>query len=331
MNKIAYWLRTGSNIKKKDKFPLKLSRKKVATFFTWIGLLHWFLLSIFAAASANYNNNLSIAFVCFLGALYFTGIITNYYLLKRTTVHSVFIDPTEQGSVFSLSVRINSKKNDPDIWLEIDGNARLFESVSGHLEASIPMISGDFGVFSAPIFSMHSLWPYGLNKAWIFLNPDVGFVVLPPDISEQSKGSSDHGLLAESLLAQAPHGDPDSVRPLAPFEQGKIAWKDSIRRQKWMTYTYTASSEKVVTVVWPEGSASPKEKMIGTKNILDLAVRDRQKFQIIHPLFSSKVLFGKQSEIEVLSEIALLEFEKQPWEKLTKSFVPEKSKKEEIL
>jgi len=321
MNKFVYWLRTGSNIQKKDKFPLRLRRKKVATFFTWIGLFHWFLLSLFAAASANYNNNLSIAFVCFLGALYFMGIISNYYVLKNTTVRSLKIESSEEGQAFDLTLTIDAKKDDPNIWMEIDNTPAIFAEKNQELSSTLSFISGSWGVFSAPIFSLHTLWPYGLNKAWIFLNPDVKFVVLPPDLSNDTFKGSDSGVLENSLLTSSSYGDPDTLRPLMHLEQGKIAWKDSIRRQKWMTYTYTASSEKVITVTWPDDDKDPRGKFVLIKNTLDIAVKEGHKFQVIHPLFSSKVVSGKESELDILSELAFLEIKTAPWEDLVKSVI----------
>ena len=291
--------------------PLNFKKKKIFVFFTWVGLLHWFFVVILAVFALNYNNNLSIVLVCFLFGLYFVGLFKNFFLIKKFSLVSMQVDPVEENTQGKIVFRFDHKKLSviPNVYLS--GQGQDVPVIFGHeTSASWPFTAPPWGLYRLPFFSFYSLWPYGLERTWVVFRPNSIVAVLPPRNPQQNSGQ-DLGL--EEKWQEAALGDPDGIRPLAPSERGKIAWKDTLRRKKWMTYTYISEEGGVIKWVWPDDDTPAYEKIKKAKEVLDDCLDQHLSFQVIHPQFSSPPQRDRAAAFFIIERLMRIELSPQEW------------------
>lgn len=286
----------------KDVLPIRFRRKKSYVFFTWHGLFQWFALTVIAAFSFNYNNNLSLMFVTFLGLFFLSVLFRNYFFLKKVQLVGIFSKPCEEGQETEVVFEFTStlKKEIPMVWMDIAGQSVPVHFTSSGLGQAVWKVTpSQYGVFYVPYLCLYTLWPQGMNRTWVFAKPQATLAVAPKRIADQSNGIQ-KGYVEDALLLSSPMGDPDGVRLMHPNEQAKIAWRHTLKHQKPMTYTYTASQKQVMIIDWPSDESSVDEKLLYVRRKIDTALDGQMMFQLRHPDYVSTVGGGAGFAVVVL-------------------------------
>ena len=301
---------------KRVKVPYSLKKDKKFTFFTYQGLFYLVALAGIGVFSVNYNNNLSIAMLCFLATFYLSVIFRNYAILKKLVISDVYIKPAraqeEMEIVFEFTC---SKKGEfPVIWLKIqEEEIPVVFNEQGLGQAVWTFTPPKEGVFFLPHLYLYSLWPQGLNKTWCLIKLDTTFTVCPARTqSLPSNGQS--GKIHDEVLTSSKMGEPDGIRPLNPQERGKISWKHTLKRNKLMTYTYTASDQQIMLINWPQDTISDTEKILLTSKKVDEALDQKMLFQLRHPDFVSSVGAGEHFAVSSLCSLMNKVFPPNLWE-----------------
>lgn len=302
---------------KRDKTPVSLKKHKKFTFFTYQGFFYLIALAIIGVFSVNYNNNLSIAMLCFLATFYLAVLFRNYAILRKMVMLDIYIKPARAQEridiVFEFSC--SQKKELPMVWLRI--NEEEMPIVFNHQGiglATWSVVPPKEGVFYLPPLYFYSLWPQGLNKTWCLVKPKATLAVCPArSASLASVGHS--GKIHDDILVSSSMGDPDGIRPLLPQERSKISWKHTLKRNKAMTYTYTASSQQVMIIPWPNDNTSAEEKIVFVSQKVDEALNQKMLFQLRHPDFTSSVGAGEHFAVSSLCSLVNKVFPPVEWEK----------------
>ena len=318
-NFVRFMVRSAGRKKGFDAFPVVVRKRKTYVFFTWVGLFHWFFLISVAAVAFNYTNNVSIVMISFLASFFLLGLFRNHRLLRKLVLHSISVKPSEEGGTILLRATLHHPKLpfSPGVHLDVAGESSVIDSSGTASKVQLTLPPLPFGVYQLPPVTLFSLWPYGLERTWVILRPSVLVAVLPKteekDIMEMT------AKMGWDALHESKMGDPDGIRPLAENERGKIAWRDTLRRGKKMTYTYVSSSPDTVTWSWPQDKRSPEEKIREAKSVWTSVKRKGLAFRIAHPSFVSLPAKDDASAFVVLEKLMLLELSPKAWPERTVS------------
>lgn len=272
--------------------PMPLKKGRAYTFFTPYGILQFGLLLILFLFAVNYNNNTSMLGLVFLLAVYMAAIVRNYSTLRSVTIADISSRHSVEGDEGGLKIRLVQKKIKPDYpLLHVKFDKTIVDvAFNEHGEAvvDIPFTKDILGVYLLPVFKIYSCWPFGVCQTWVYVKPHTQVVVLPIEYRRELHDVAAAVQAHQNPLAAA-SGDVEGTREIVKGEQGaKIAWKQTFRRNKMMTYTYEKSAQNVVAVVWPsDPSLSLEQKLRVVSGAVSAALSKEQRFQVQHPTFKS--------------------------------------------
>lgn len=288
--------------------PISLKSKQTYTFFSKFGLIQGCLFLILLLFAINYNNNMTMIGISFLISFYMVALIRNYKSLKDVSIveasHS-FNSEDEDGF---LIVRLNQKKirrSYPLLHLRCDPYILdvVFDE-HGECVIKIPFYKENVGLYKFPMLTIYSYWPIGVSRTWVYSRPNCVVAVLPMEYKREFVGQTSLSLLY-SVPQTSSVGDIEGTREVAPGERGvKIAWKQSFRRNKMMTYTYEKSGRSTTVIEWPNGSdLSVEQKLRVVSGSIGNALRSELLFQVRHPKYISNVGATERDAHEVLQTL----------------------------
>lgn len=274
--------------------PISLKSKQTYTFFSKFGLIQGGLLLVLLLFAINYNNNMTMVGISFLMSFYMLSLIRNYKSLKDVSIVEATHSFTVEDEDGFLVVRLNQKKirhSYPLLHLRCDLYVLdvVFDE-HGECIVKIPFHKENVGLYQFPVLTIYSYWPIGISKTWVYSRPNCVIAVLPLEYKREFMGQTSVSSLY-TLPQSSSVGDIEGTREVAPGEQGvKIAWKQSFRHNKMMTYTYEKSGRSTTVIEWPtEPSLSVEQKLRVVSGSIGNALRSELLFQIRHPKYISPV------------------------------------------
>lgn len=298
--------------------PISLKTKHTYTFFSGFGLIQGLLLLVLALFAVNYNNNMAMIGVSFLWAFYALALVRNYKTLKNISIVEASHSFSGEGEEGWLTVRFNQRKiraSYPLVHLQY--NNCIFDVVfdaHGESVVKIPYQKEHLGLYNFPQIRIFSYWPVGISQTWVYSKPQTVVCVLPLEYKREASGSH----VSEMWYTppqSASVGDVEGAREVAPGERGvKIAWKQSFRRNKMMTYTYEKSGRDTTLIDWPtEEGLTVEQKLRVVSGAIGNALRSEVLFQVRHPNYVSIVGGTEREAQEVLQTLMNHVLDTQEW------------------
>lgn len=299
--------------------PVSLKTKHTYTFFSGFGLILGLLLLILALFAVNYNNNMTMVGVSFLWAFYALSMVRNYRALRDVSIVEASHSFSAEGDEGWLTVRFNQKKIRSSYPLiQMQCNNVVFDVVfdeHGESVVKIPFQKEHLGLYAFPQLRVFSYWPVGICQTWVYSKPQTLVSVLPLEYKRDTAGSFSSEQWY-SPPTRAPSGDIEGTREVAPGERGvKIAWKQSFKRNKMMTYTYEKSGRNTIVIDWPsDQTLTVEQKLRVVSGYIGSALSSETLFQVRHPNYISVVGGTQRDAQDVLHTLMTHLLKTQEWE-----------------
>ncbi len=227
--------------KKQTILPVVLDRRQVYIFPTRQGFVFILVLIAMLAGSINYNNNLGFLLVFLLGGIVLVSMIHTYRNLLGISVLSVSADPVFAGNdaVFGVFLRTGRHvRKGISLFAGRQSHTQTVDFPAGAdktISVSVP--THQRGILRPGSFTLSTVYPLGIFRAWAVLRPNSECTVypFPLDASMISRDPDDGGNGRKRNRVSGP----DDYRGLKTYQPGDsfrhIAWKALSRGQDVLT------------------------------------------------------------------------------------------------
>lgn len=214
----------------REPLPISLHRRRIYIVPTGFGAGFSVLLLVMLVGSLNYANNAALGLTCLLGAAAVGSMLVAFRTLNGLTIGGLRAGTTRAGETARVALDVTATQRERfAIRLDVDGKEHAFNVRPGSACTLEFDLDTEFrGWRPLPRMRLHTRWPFGMFRAWSWLNPDRAVLVYP----------------RAELLGPTPFepsGDADRGRPRAGDElaslreyragdpRRQIAWKLSAR------------------------------------------------------------------------------------------------------
>lgn len=302
---------------KEQALPIEVRKQKRYIFFTVFGALQWLILALLALLAVNYSNNMAMAGLTFLFVFYCVALFRNYFSLRQVVVNSISHSFAEEGGDGEITIHMNVRKLKALYpMLNIHCGKEMVEvafDANGEAKAIVPFSKEELGVYRVPKLRLSTRWPNGMMKTWVVLRPLVSIPVLPTSTHRSVAAMSPKSVVSTEHV-RASSGDVEGVREIVKGEQGvKIAWKQTFKRNKMMTYTYEKPTKSTFIIEWPNSVEDDESKLRAIRSKISLAIRSQMSFQVIHPRYVSPVGSTESDAQRILADVMVHQLPVQEW------------------
>lgn len=219
-----------TRLRRREPLPIHLHRRRIYIVPTGFGLGFAVLLGVMLVGSLKYSNNAALMLTCLLGAATAGSMLVAFRVLNGLTIGGLRAGTARAGEPVRLSLDVGATQRERmAVRLDIERREFVFTvPAGGKTTVEFDLPTAFRGWLPLPRMRLHSRWPFGMFRAWSWLNPDRAVLVYPR---------------AESLGPKPfePEGDADRGRPRAGDElaalreyrpgdpRRQIAWKLSAR------------------------------------------------------------------------------------------------------
>ncbi len=212
--------------------PIHLIQRRVYILPTKRGLFFAAALFVMLIGSLNYNNNLGFTLTFLLASLSIVAILHTYRNLLRLSVDVGHITPVFCGDVVRVPVTLDNS-NYPDrfsIRINFPEQPKLFTDIPANqwVRVEPTLLSHERGRHRLERFTLSTIFPLGLFKAWAHTQLKIQYLVYP-------KPDAQHKLPRESFYHFNLTGDRgngcDDFAGLRNYQQG-----DSLHHVHWKTF-----------------------------------------------------------------------------------------------
>jgi len=219
-----------TRLRQREPLPILLHRRRIYIVPTGFGAGFSVLLLVMLVGALNYANNAALGLTCLLGAAAVGSMLVAFRTLNGLTIGGLRAGTTRAGEAARVALDVSaSQRQRFAVRLDVEGKEQAFNVSPGGtstLEFDLPT---EFrGWRPLPRMRLHTRWPFGMFRAWSWLNPDRAVLVYP---RSEALGPTPF----------EPQGDADRGRPRAGDElaslreyragdpRRQIAWKLSAR------------------------------------------------------------------------------------------------------
>lgn len=255
--------------KKQTPLPIALGRRRVYIFPTRQGFLFIAVLIAMLAGSINYNNNLGFLLVFLLGGILLVSMIHTYRNLLGVIVLSVSADPVFAGSdavfaVFLRSGRHARKRISLSAGKQSHMQTEDFPA-GADKTISVPVPTRQRGTLQPESFTLSTIYPLGIFRAWAVLRPNSECTVYPFPL-EASMANRDQDVEKNGRKRSRVSG-PYDYQGLKTYQPGDsfrhIAWKALSRGQGILTKDFeTPAAQSAVIFDFSKVRASGTEERL---------------------------------------------------------------------
>jgi uncharacterized protein (DUF58 family) len=248
-----------------DVDPVRLHRRRIYILPTALGVGFGISVGGMLLASMNYNNNMGFALTFLLAAL---GIVTMHWChqnLSGVVARGFRLQPAFAGSPARLSIALQN----PGRGARHDLRAHCRAVQSEHLDLQ-PGQEGELhldlptrrrGKLVVERIGVHTMFPFGLFRAWAWLHPRLEGLVYPTPAAHAPKPLSGGPEDPEGRWDE--HRGEDDFAGLRDFRRGdsprRIAWKAAARGDVLPVKQFSGSPRGSAWLDWDDVPAMPVE------------------------------------------------------------------------
>lgn len=238
---IKRFLKTRLNLWLNKRIPpadkITLDHRRIFIFPNAYGFSYLIVVFILFLAGVNYQNNLLLAFCFLLISLFLNGILNTYRNLSGLTISNVGTVPVYAGEIAYFQVRV-SRLDAGDIHslkLAIPGQAcqiltvdsqELNDESTQSQRVSLPCLTSRRGWYHAERIYLYSVFPFGLMRAWSWIDLNLKCLVYPRPLPYLFNEGSDDLPGQHAFNNVAGEEDFAGLRPYRTGDSPRqIAWK----------------------------------------------------------------------------------------------------------
>lgn len=242
--KTRIWARKRHGV---DSDPLTLSPRRIYIVPSALGIAFTLMLFAMFLGAMNYANNLALGLTFMLGALALTAMHYCHRNLAGMQIRSAASEPVFAGQIarFRIALENDAKVARHELVIANEhGSAPPARVESGaRVVFDLEVPAPQRGLLALDSFEITTRHPFGLFRAWAYLNMDIRCVVYP---QPSARGLPPPPFETDIGGAQdTRHGDEDfaGLRPFHPGDSPRrIAWKVYAREQGLQVKVYAGTA-----------------------------------------------------------------------------------------
>lgn len=230
-----------------DSDPLTLSPRRIYIVPSALGIAFTLMLFAMFLGAMNYANNLALGLTFMLGALALTAMHYCHRNLAGVQIRSAASEPVFAGQTarFRIALENDAKVARHELVIANEhGSAPPARLASGgRVVFDLEVPAPQRGLLALDSFELTTRHPFGLFRAWVYLNMDLRCVVypqpsprgLPPPPFETDTGGAQDTMRGDEDFA--------GLRPFHPGDSPRrIAWKAYAREQGLQVKVYAGTA-----------------------------------------------------------------------------------------
>jgi uncharacterized protein (DUF58 family) len=245
------WFRAGP----RDAQPFQVANRRIYVLPTRFGLFVGMSLAVLNLGALNYNNNAALLLGFIIISLCNNSLIAAHLSLLGLRIRTQPIAPVFAGQSCLIDATIDHAKagkvRPGQINLGHQGNFAALQEDAGAAHATLAIATHMRGLLAIERIQIFTLQPFGLAKAWSYLNLHENVLVYPAPrgqpLSAQFKTESGSAGRQVRLMTDQPH----HLRAFRPGDSRKqIAWKTSARTETLQVREYESASADDLLLDW---------------------------------------------------------------------------------
>lgn len=250
--KTRKWARQRHGI---DPDPVVLSPRRIYILPSALGTAFTLMLFAMFLGAMNYANNLALGLTFMLGALALTAMHYCHRNLAGMQLRSAACDPVFAGQTarFRIALQNDAKVARYELVIANEhGDAQPLRVESGaRVVADLEVPAPHRGLLPLDSFEITTRHPFGLFRAWAYLNMDIRCVVYP---KPSPRGLPPPPLETDTGGAQDTTRGDEDFAGLRAFHPGdsprRIAWKAYAREQGLQVKLYAGTAVTSHSLDW---------------------------------------------------------------------------------
>lgn len=246
---------------------VELNQKRIFIFPTLAGWLYFVVCIALFLIATNYQNNLIHAISFLLISL---GVLTIHYTflnLSGLTVIAGVGRNCHMGELaeFTLVLKANNLRRYESINVSFKGesdSSKVYLVEEREKKVRIATLARMRGDFSPPAIKIETVYPFGLLRAWSWIELEISSIIYPK-IEQGRLPNSIEGDLDEG---RGRNNRGDDFAGLSEYIPGAslrhIAWKHYAQGRGLLTKDYVGQENRKLWLSWDDWSELPSEKRL---------------------------------------------------------------------
>jgi uncharacterized protein (DUF58 family) len=223
-----------TRLRAKETLPIRLERRRIYVVPTGFGLVFAAMLLVMSVGALNYYNNPALLLTALLGSVSVLSMLVAFRTLDGVCLERVQADACHAGDPLPLELGFAAgSRLRNGLRVEIGGVAAVFAALPDEpLRATLALPTKRRGLLAVPRICVWTRWPYGLFRAWSWLNPPIEALVYPrPEVEAVPLPQS--GQETPRSVVQPQGEDFGALREYRARDPRRaIAWKASARHDR---------------------------------------------------------------------------------------------------
>ncbi|PIE43068.1 MAG: DUF58 domain-containing protein [Gammaproteobacteria bacterium] len=214
---------------------VKLTQRSVFVFPTLEGLIFCSLLLLLLLTAINYQNSMIYMFTFFLASLFQVVIFHSFQNLSGLRFTFKKVEPVFVGESAGFLISIGSENQNRShysigvMWPDNPmAHLPVVKPGQALTQLSVPIVAKKRGYLKPGRVLIESRYPFGLIRAWSWVDLDCQMLVYPAPIEGRYKREASSDAVGDSLEAQT---GVDDFKGIKAYAAG-----DSLKRIDWKRY-----------------------------------------------------------------------------------------------
>jgi uncharacterized protein (DUF58 family) len=170
-----------TRLRAREALPIQLDRRRIYVLPTVFGLVFAAMLLVMSVGALNYYNNPALLLTALLGSVSIVSMLIAFRTLDGLRLTSVQSTPCHAGDRLALELGFApDTRARAGLRVDIGAAGRIVATQADEpLRTIIALPTERRGLMTLPRIRVWTRWPYGLFRAWSWLNPGVEVLVYP--------------------------------------------------------------------------------------------------------------------------------------------------------
>lgn len=170
-----------TRLRAREALPIRLDRRRIYVLPTVFGLVFATMLMIMSVGALNYYNNPALLLTALLGSVSVISMLIAFRTLDGLCLTSVQSSPCHAGDMLALELGFApDTRARTGLRIDIGAASRVLATQANEPSRAVLALPTERrGLMILPRVRVWTRWPYGLFRAWSWLNPGIEVLVYP--------------------------------------------------------------------------------------------------------------------------------------------------------